>query len=820
MLRNYLKIAFRNLLKQKLFTFTNILGLSIGVLCCLLILLYVNHELSFEKWNPNADRIVRPYADINFGGTTMTMAVTGAIVAEDAAQAIPDIVGWCRMRDYGSYLLAVEGRAMQKMLVEEALTVDSTFFQLFPLSMIEGNTQHCLVNPRQLVISETLSNRLFPSPAQAIGQSIKLDNQEDAWEITGVYEDVPLTTHFRADMLLSMNGNQEVQNAPPFWASNNNFHTYLLLGEGTSFESFQEKFRKLSREKLEVTSSTLLGMSLSEFEATGQYAHYLVQPLKDIHLYSDLQVELQPNGDIKYVWIFLSIALFVLVIACINFMNLTTAKSAQRSKEIGVRKVMGSIRKQLIAQFLCEAVFIAAFAVVVALLASIFLLPAYNKLTDIDLSIPWSSPFFWISIVGGTLIVGLLAGSYPAFFLSAFKPITALRTSIGKKNSRDQLLRNGLVVFQFFIATALIIGTFLIYQQLNYMQDKKVGFQKDQIIVVEDAYTLRNNIESFKQRILQDPAVEAATVSSYLPIPSARSNSTYSQAREFREDLAINMDNWYVDHDYAETFQLNIKEGRFFDRAFGGDSTAVVLNEAAINVLGYENPVGKKIYGLPDNLQGAPQPDDFIEYTIIGVVEDFHFESMRQTIEGLGFFLGRSTGSISLRYQGGKTEQVLTMLEQTWNGMSPNQPFAYKFVDESFAKIYEAEQRIGKITMLFSVLAILVSCLGLFGLSTFVVEQRSKEIGIRKVLGASITNIVALLSSQFIWLVALGVLLAIPITWYGLSSWLDNFAYRVNLKWSIFAFAALLSLIIALITVSFKSFQAAISNPMNALRND
>ena len=820
MLRNYLKIAFRNLLQQKLFTFTNILGLAIGVLCCLLIMLFVNHELSYEGWNPNADRIVRPYADINFGGTTMTMAVTGAIVAPDAAQAIPEIVQWCRMRDYGSYLVTVDGRAMQRMLVKEALTVDSTFFQLFPMQLLQGDAGQCLTNPRKLVISETLSDRLFAGPAQAIGQRLKLDNQEEPWEITGVFADIPLTTHFKADMLLAMNGNREVEASPPFWASNNNFHTYLLLREPLDQGDFYHKFKKLSREKLEITSSTLIGMSLEEFEATGQYAHYEIQPLKDIHLHSDLQVELQPNGDIKYVWIFSAIALFVLIIACINFMNLTTAKSAQRSKEIGVRKVMGGERHQLIVQFLSEAVFIAAFAVVLAVGASAFLLPAYNELTGIELSIPWGNTTFWLSLLGGTLSVGLLAGSYPAFFLSGFKPTSVLRSTIGHKHNRDQMLRNGLVVFQFFIATALIIGTFLIYQQLNYMKGKKVGFQKDQIVVVEDAYTLRNNIESFKQQALQSPAIEAATISSYLPIPSSRSNSTYSQAREFREDLVINMDNWYVDPDYAQTYELNMLAGRFFDRNFGGDSSAVVLNQAAIKVLGFDDPIGKKIYGLNNTVQGPPQPDDFIEFTIVGIVEDFHFESMREEIEALGFFLGRSTGSISLRYQAGQTDQVLTLLERTWNEMAPNQPFAYTFVDESFAKVYEAEQRIGKITMLFSILAIVVSCLGLFGLSTFVVEQRRKEIGIRKVLGASIGHIVRQLSSQFVWLVVLGIILAIPITWFGLSAWLDNYAYRVDIGWSLFALAAIVALTIALLTVSLKSFQAAISNPMKALRND
>ncbi len=820
MLRNYLKIAIRNLWKQKLFSATNIVGLSIGVLCCLLILMYVGHELSYDKWNINRDRIVRPYSDINFGGTVMNMAVTGAIVAPDAAAALPEIVDWCRFRQYGSYLIEIVGREMQKMQVEEVLTVDSSFFNLFPVDMLEGDPNQVLTKPHSLVISESLAHRLFSSSSQAIGQQLLLDGNVQPWEIAGVFKDLPSTTHFEADMLLAMNGNEEVENSPPFWASNNNFHTYLLLRDGTSFHDFQRKFIDLSRQKLEITSSTLLGMTLEEFEATGQYARFDVQPLTDIHLRSQLQVELRSNGDIKYVWIFSSIALFVLLIACINFMNLTTAKSTQRSKEIGVRKVMGSNRRQLIYQFLSEAIVIATIAVVFALMLSLLVLPWYNNLTGIALTIPWSSFNFWLALLGGIFFVGLLAGSYPAFFLSAFRPIKVLRAAVGKRDGRDQVLRNGLVVFQFIIATALIIGTFLIYQQLNFIQEKKLGFQRDQIAVVRNAFTLGNNIQSFKQQVLQDPAVEAATVSAYLPIPSARSNSTYSQAREFREDLAINMDNWYVDHDYADTYQLTLKEGRFFDPSFGGDSNAVVLNEAAIAILGYQDPLGKKIYGLEDDIQGTPRPEDFVEYTIIGIVEDFHFESLREEIEALGFFLGRSTGSVSVRYQAGKTDQVLGHLERTWNEMAPSQPFAYRFVDESFAKMYEAEQRIGKIIMLFSLLAILVSCLGLFGLSTFVVEHRTKEIGIRKVLGASIGNIVSLLSRQFIWLVLMGILIAIPITWYALGQWLDNFAYRIDVHWTVFLLAGLVALGIAMITVSFQSLKAAVMNPVKAIKDE
>ncbi len=818
MFRNYFKIAFRNLIKHKLFSITNILGLSIGVICCLLILLYVSHELSYDQWNPNAERLVRPYSDINFGGTVMNMAVTGAVVAPDSYASLPEIEDWCRFRNYGSYLVQDPDRQQQNIEVKNALSVDSSFFRLFPITLLQGDPVHCLKRPKNMAVSESLAEKIFGSVEGAMDKTLQLDNDQ-VWKITGIFKDIPSVTHFKADMLLSLNGNEEIKNSPPLWAANNNFHTYFLLRKGINYEDFRTKFEVLSREKMEITSSTLLGMTLSEFEATGQYARFSVQRVPDIHLQSNLQVELQPNGNIRYVWIFSFVAFFVLLIACINFMNLTTAKSSQRSKEIAVRKVMGSNRQMLIVQFLSEALVITLLSVVIAVLVSALAMPWYSNITGADLQLPWRNLTFWLTLCVGVLVVAVLAGSYPAFFLSAFRPIQALGNREGKMN-RDKILRSALVVIQFTIATVLIIGTLIITKQLRFIQNKDLGFHKEQIIVLNEAYALGNQVESFKQELLQQPSVSSATISSYLPIPSSRSNSTYSQAREFREDIAINMDNWYIDHDYADTYGLSLKEGRFFEKNYGSDSSGVVLNESAISVLGYEDPIGKKIYGLTDNVQGAPAPEDFEEFTIVGVVKDFHFESLRENIGALGFFLGKSNGAISFRYDAGNTDVVIRELESTWRKMAPNQPFSYRFVDEGFAQLYDSETRVATITKIFALLAILVSCLGLFGLSTFIIEQRSKEISIRKVLGASILNIVRLLSKSFLRLVLIGIVIAIPITWYAGKDWLTNFAYRTELHWSIFLAAAFIAVLIAFVTVSFQSVRAATANPINAIRTE
>ncbi len=818
MVGNYFKVTVRNLLKNKLFSITNIAGLGIGIACCLLILLFVNYEMSYEKWNPYADRIYRPHMDINFGGSVMTAAVAGAPIAPDAAAELPEIENWCRFRDYGSYLVRVEGTGISNFSEDAILTVDSTFFDLFPVKLLAGDKRTALTLPNTLVMSKSQALKYFGTVDQAMGKVLILENEEP-WEVKGVYENIPPSTHFKADFLLSMNGNEEVANAPPLWAANNNFHTYLLLKEGTDGKIFEEKFDALSKQKMEETSSQLLGMTLAEFEATGQYARYGVQKMKDIHLHSDLQVELEPNGSFKYVLIFSAIALFVLLIACINFMNLTTAKSTQRSKEIGIRKVLGSNRQKLISQFFSETFIMTFLSVLLALSLAAIAMPWFNELTTRDISIPWTNASFWLVLIGGMIVVSLVAGSYPAIFLSSFDPIQSLQPARSKQGKHGRL-RSSLVVFQFAIAITLIIGTMLIYNQLQFIQSKKLGFNKEQVIVIDDAYALEGNLNAFKQKILQEPTVSSATISSYLPIPSSRSNTTYSQSREFRQDHALNMQRWLVDHDYLNTIGMTIKEGRYFDRAFPTDSQAVILNEAAIKILGYTNPVGKKIYGLTGNLQGPPAPDDFIEYHIVGIVEDFHFESLRETIGPLGMFLGRSAGRLAIRYQAADSKNLLKTIEDSWNGMAPDQPFSYQFMDESFGRMYLAERRIGSIAMIFSILAIFVSCLGLFGLASFITEQRTKEIGIRKVLGASISGVVALLSKDFLKLVLISMVIAIPFAWWAMNNWLQDFAYRTNFKWQIFVLAGILALAIAFLTISFQSIKAALINPVDSIKSE
>ena len=815
---NYFKIAFRQLKKNRLFSFTNIAGLSIGVASCLLILLFIAYELSFDRWIPRIDQIVRPHAEINFGGNEDAYPFVGSIVGPDAAAQLPEIEAWARVRTYGGYLVKVDQTDQQNALERRVMSVDNSFLNLFSLNLLAGDPGSALNEPNTLVISKTTAEKYFNSVDAALGKSLLLDNKK-VWKVNGVYADIPPTTHFQADLLLSLAGNEEIKQESPLWATSNNFYTYFLLRDGVDYDSFKEKFLKLSRDKISITSSQLLGMSLDEFEATGQYARMDLDKVADIHLYSKFGSELTPGGNIRYIYIFGAIALFILLIACINFMNLTTAKSAQRSMEIGVRKVMGSTKQNLVTQFLSESFLMSFIAVVIAVLIAFLALPSFNELTARHIGMPWEKPLFWISLIAGILVTGFLAGSYPAIVLARFDPIRALKGQKSKAVSRINL-RSVLVVFQFMIAIVLIVGSIMIYRQLNYIQHKDLGFNKEQVLIINNTYALGDQVQSFKNRVLSQPSVSSATVSSYLPVPSSYSNSTYSKTREFRQDQSINMQEWRVDYDYAKTLDLKMDEGRFFDQKFPTDSFGVVINEAAAKILNYAEPLGQKIYGIKGQLSHQPQPEDFTEYTIIGVVKDFNWQSLHDKIGALSMFLEPSQGLVSIRYQADDSKALLNAIENIWKEMAPTQPFSYRFMDESFSRMYEAEQRIGKIALIFAFLAILVSCLGLFGLTHFVTELRRKEIGIRKVLGATTESIVQMLNREFIVLVLIAMVIATPIAWYAMNRWLSDFAYRVNISWWIFALAGLIALGIALLTVSFQSLKAALANPVNSIKSE
>ena len=561
----------------------------------------------------------------------------------------------------------------------------------------------------------------------------------------------------------------------------------------------------------------LLKINAEDFKKSGNYVNLSLVPLTDIHLHSDRIAELAPNSDVQVVYIFSIIAIFILLVACVNFMNLSTARSANRAKEVGIRKVLGTQRKNLVTQFLTEAVVMSLIAFVFAIAIALLLLPYLNQLAlkNLTLSVQ-EHPVLLPVLIGFAIIVGLLAGSYPAWYLSAFRPIQVLKGTLAGGFKRSYL-RSSLVVFQFFISIVLIISTIIIYNQLNYIRNKKIGFNKEQVILVRDAYVLDKKAETFKQEVLKYPEILSGTKSGYLPVSnSGRDNESLFPEGQIENDKAVSTQVWTVDHDYVKTMGMQIVGGRDFNREFPTDSSAIILNETAVKLFGFSgNPIGRKVTELED-LNAKTTRD----YTVIGVVKNFNFESLRQNIGSLVMKIGNNAGTISFRMKTTDMAQTINRIKTTWKNIAPNEPFTYSFLNEEFENMYRSEQRSGKIFISFAVLAILIACLGLFGLAAYAAEQRTKEIGIRKVLGATVSNIVSMLSKDFLKLVLIASLIAFPVAWWFMNKWLEDFAYRIHISWWVFVLASFVSIFIAIITVSFQAIKAALANPVKNLRTE
>ncbi|HOY07588.1 MAG TPA: ABC transporter permease [Saprospiraceae bacterium] len=820
MLTNYLKIALRNLSKNRLYTLLNISGLAIGVAACLLILLYVGHELMYDRWNPQADRIVRPTYDIRINDFNERHGSVDALVGPEAAAALPEIEAWCRLRNEGTWDTRRDGQAEQNAREERVLFADSSFFQVFPLKVLAGDPAHNLDRPGTAAISRSRAEYYFGSPVAALGQTLIMGRSQDRKLVTVVFEDIPVASHFHGDVLMPMMEHPDLANTKPYWGYTNNYFTYFLLQKGVDKKTFERKFLSMANDKVSILIKDLFATTAADFEKAGQHALFNLQNLPDIHLYSHLQSELDANGNARYVWIFGAIAFFILLIACINFMNLSTARSAGRAREVGVRKVLGSSRTALAGQFLTESVALSTLAVALAVGLAQLALPEFRELSGRDLAMPWTNPYFGLSLLGGALLVGLLAGSYPAFFLSAFQSIRVLKGAVSNPSGNKGVsLRNGLVVFQFTVSTALILCTLLVYSQLRFIQKKELGFDKSQVIILDNARALGNNLPAFKEELLKNAQVESAAITSYLPLPdSYRENAILSPRRGSSSDDKV-MQRWRVDADYVRTLGMQITQGRGFDPARMTDSTAIVINETAARELGLADPLGQKLYTSRTKAVDS-KPEDYDELTVIGVVKDFHFRSLHDNIGSLFLQLGRENGALSIRMKGADAAPVIAALETQWARFSPDQEPRFRFMDETLNRMYGAEQRIGKIALLFALLAAFVSCLGLFGLAAFTTEQRTKEIGIRKVLGASVSGITRLLAGDFLKLVGIAIALASPVAFYFMQRWLTDFAYRIDIQWWMFAAAGLVALGVAALTVSFQSIRAALANPVESLRNE
>ena len=822
MLKSYLLIAFRNHLKQRFYTIINIGGLAVGVASCLIISLFVINELSYDRSFPNAERLYRVDTEIKFGPNHFVIATTSPGFAPALAGDYPEIESWTRLTRTGSrFLQAPDGSETVK--VNDVYWADSTLFKVLQVPIIEGDPTTAFNEINSIAISQTIAQTYFPGQS-ALGRSIRFSNQKSEHKVTVVYKDFPRNSHIHPQMILSMLGNEDGRSVS--LVGGGDFTTYVLLRPGVSTQSVESKFVDFVDRHVAPQIGEVVGgdFTIEKFRAAGEKWVYTLMPLTDIHLRSDKLGEFEANGSMSYVVLLSSIGLLILGIACVNFVNLSTARSSGRAKEVGVRKVMGSMRSHLVRQFLVESTLLTFVAFALSLVVASLLIPYFNELALQRLSIPFSNPMFYLGFLGAALLIGLIAGVYPSVFLSAFKPVKVLKgqTALG---SRKSVVRSSLVVFQFIISIFLIIGTIVIQRQIDFIQERKLGFQKDQVLVIRDAFNLNGHSKEYKNEMLKNSFVQSGTISGYLPVSGTyRSRDTVWPEGADQSDMSrmVSLMIWKVDNDYIHTLGMKVVEGRDFDPQLTSDSSSVIVNQAAIRKLGFgKDALGKTIItivGTKDN--GVPDPSQTKAWTIIGVVEDFHYESMKESIDPLALFMQPNNGSMAFRFDAAHTEDVIDAAEKIWTSIAPDKPFLYSFLDDDFAKMYSYEQRLGKIFATFSILAIIIACLGLFGLTAFTAEQRTKEIGIRKTLGASVPSIVILLSREFGLLVLIAYVIAAPLAWYATDQWLEGYTYKTEIGVFVYLIAGVSALFIAWLTMSYQSIRAAVANPVKSLRSE
>ena len=809
MLKNYFKIAFRNLWKNKGFSAINIAGLSVGLATCLLMLFYVTDELSYDKFNTKADRIYRVDGDIKFGGNHFVLATAPDPLGPALKNDFPQVVQYVRFYGYGGFLVK---KGTQNISEDRVIYADSTLFDVFTLPMIQGDPKTALVAPKSIVINETTAKKYF-NTTDVVGKNFII-NDTGNYKITGVIKDIPSQSHFNFDFFVSLSTADESRQNN--WLSNN-FNTYILLKKGADPKKLESQFPALVLKYVGPQVKQMMNITMEDFAKSGNFDTYNLTPLTSIHLHSNKTAELGINSNIEIVYIFSIIAILILLIACVNFMNLSTARSSNRAKEVGVRKVLGSLRKHLVAQFLTESILISFIALVLAILIAMLLLPYFNQLSGKQFGADvFASPWLFPSLISIMLVVGVIAGSYPAFFLSAFNPVEVLKGKLAK-GFKSNWLRSGLVVFQFFISIALIISTIIIYNQLKYIRSKDLGYNRSHVLILQNTNVLGNSVQAFKDEVLQIPGVQNATMTGYLPTSGWRNDSPLFPDATLDQKKAVSMQIWRVDENYIPTLDMHIIKGRNFSKDFQTDSTGIIINEAAAKLLGFKDPLNKTLYYLNDTKNGKK---NITAYHIVGVVKDFNFSSLRKVVTPLALMDHRQKGSIAFKINTGNTQGLIAQIESKWKTMASGQPFNYSFMNDDFNNIYKSDQQTGKIFISFAILAIFIACLGLFGLVSYAAEQRTKEIGIRKVLGATVSNIAGMLSKDFLKLIIIAAFIAFPVAWWAMHSWLQHFAYRISITWWVFVIAGGMALIIALLTISFQAIKAAIANPVKSLRTE
>lgn len=809
MLKNYLLTALRILWRQKTYSAINIFGLTLGIACSLLIIIYVADELSYDRFHPDAGKIYR----IGFNGRLQdrdfSTAQTGIPMAEALMNEIPQVESVIRLTRWHTFPVRYEDKAFTE---DKFMAADSNFFDFFHFRLIAGNPKEALRGPNKVVISETAAKKYFgytgPGDTSPLGKMFVLGSSRLTAEVTGIAADAPHNSHFHFDFLWSLESWDGIRQT--YWL-NSAVYTYVKLKDGASVTAVDDKFNYFIKKYCAPELEKFLNLSLEHFLKQGGKLGFSTTPLLDIHLKSNTEDELEPNGSVQYLYLFGAIAFFIILLACINFMNLSTARSANRAKEVGVRKTIGALRQRMLAQFLLESCLYALLAVMAAIGLVSLSLGSFNTLSGKALSLSTlTSPIFIAGILGFTLMVGLMAGSYPAFYLTSFKPVEVLKGKV-RAGMRSSGIRNFLVVFQFLISIALIISTLMVYKQLDFVQQKNLGFAKENVVNLLHTLNLEKNGEAFKNELLKHPEIVTASYANRLP-PNIDWTSVFRPVGTEQDHLLSIL---VADYDYLKTLNLKMVKGRFFSHEFPSDSTAVIINETAARQMGMADFEGRKLFSHFNNEGGTA-------FNVIGIIQDFNFQSLHSAIAPLVIVLSPQPYlEMAIRLTPGNEQEKIKLIESLWKKFAPGAPFEYSFVDQNFDAKFRAEQRLGQLFVVFTSLAIVIACLGLLGLATFTAEQRAKELSIRKVMGASVTQVALLMSKDFARLVIIAFVVAVPLTWYGLNNWfLNKFAYHVEFDLMVVAISGLSAFLVSILTISFQAVKAALNNPVSALKSE
>jgi putative ABC transport system permease protein len=800
MLSNYFKVAIRNITKHKFFSIINIMGLTIGLAGSLFITLYIFDELTYDHFNEKGSRIYRMNLHGKLSGQEIFTSNSSFPMSQALVEEIPEVEEATRVNEMGEWIFRNGEISFNE---EGIMAVDSNFFSVFSFKLLHGNAETALMQPNSLVLSIDLARKYFGDESEALDKTLSIGNDKSEYKVTGVMENQRGDSHLKFNALLSASTFSWMNEGN--WLSNS-LWTYYVLSPTGNPDDVDAKLEPIMERNVTPVLQQFIGKTIEEFRSEGGIYEYYSFPLFDIHLRSEFQDESEPPGDISYVYILGGIGLFIVLLACINFMNLTTAKSAGRAKEVGLRKTLGSFRSTLIIQFLTESMLYSLMAGILAVVIVFALLPAFNTLSGKLLSLSvLTEPVIFLTFISLIVFVGIIAGSYPAFYLTGFKITEVLKGKL-RAGMKSGAIRGFLVTFQFWISIVLIICTAIVYQQLQYIQDKNLGIDKEHVLIVEDVNRLETGKMAFKNDLDASAGIAGTSFSNNM-VPGVNNTTVFRSAGNQEDHILAT---YFADYDHLKTLGFEMVEGRFFSKDFPTDSNAVVLNEAAVRELGWTNPLEEKIISF--------NFDEPREMNVIGVTKDFNFESLKFNVRPLVLSFTKEGNLLYVRFSGESPDNVIDAISTSWDKQVPGEPLQYSFLDEDFDALFRAEQRLGTVFTVFTAIAIFIACLGLFGLAAFMAEQRTKEIGIRKVMGASLWGVTSLMSKEFVKLVIIAFVLAIYPAYYAMDQWLAGFANRIDIGIFIFAISGIVAIFIAWLTVSYQSLKAARANPVESLR--